>query len=207
VTRGLAALAAVGLALGFVASYLFLVCTPWGQAMDVLTFRVVYELVPGGWVANVIAIFARAAVVYALAALVLIFGAAAVGRHAWAPLLAAMATVAVSLPLGLWLREDVLVRPQLSEEAFPQNSMPSNHATAAAALVVAVLLLWPPRRPWWLANTAGVVLLLVAVGNIVSQAHRPSDVVASFLLVGAVAAATLALVGPPRSRRQPPSAA
>jgi membrane-associated phospholipid phosphatase len=99
------------------------------------------------------------------------------------------------------LRDDVLERPRFTDEAFPDNSLPSTHAIAAAALVAAVLLLWPWPRPWWLPNTAGVVLLLVAVGNIVSQAHRPSDVIASFLLVGAVTAAVLAVVGPPRHRR------
>lgn len=200
-TRGVAALTAFGLALAFAASYLLLVCTASGQAFDVYAFRVVYGLVPAGWPATVVAEFARAAVVFGLAAGTLVLGVAAVGRRAWGRVLASVATVAVSVPLGLWLREDVLSRPRFTEEAFPQNSMPSNHAIAAAALVVAVVLLWPTPRPWWLVNTAGVVLLLVAVGNIESQAHRPSDVVASFLLVGAVAAAGLVVVGPARPRR------
>jgi membrane-associated phospholipid phosphatase len=109
-------------------------------------------------------------------------------------------TVALSVPLGIWLRNDVLVRPAFTPETFPQNSLPSTHAVAAAALVAAVLLLWPGRPPWWLPNAAGVVLLLVGIGNVISQAHRPSDVVASFLLVGAVAAAGMSLVGAPRWR-------
>jgi membrane-associated phospholipid phosphatase len=151
--------------------------------------------------------FARAAVIVLMAGVAVILGVAAVGRHAWGALAGAVLTVALSLPLGVWLRNDVLVRPAFTPETFPQNSLPSTHAVAAAALVAAVLLLWPGRPPWWLPNAAGVVLLLVAVGNVVSQAHRPSDVVASFLLVGAVASVVRALVGPPRRRGQPPTAA
>jgi membrane-associated phospholipid phosphatase len=104
------------------------------------------------------------------------------------------------VPLGPYLRDELLSRPRFDEEPFPLNSLPSTHATAAAALTVAVLLLWPCPRPWWLFNAAGVVLLLVAIGNVVSQAHRPSDVVASFLLVGALAAGALALVGVSEAR-------
>jgi membrane-associated phospholipid phosphatase len=206
VTRAVALLTGVGLALAFVAWYLLLVRTAWGQSADVVAFRVAYDGVPRGWPATLVALFARAAVIVGLAAGAVVLGAAAAGRRAWGALFAALVVVAVSVPLGVWLR-DVLVRPQFSDETFPQNSMPSNHAVAAATLVVAVVVLWPPRRPWWLRNSAAVVLLLVAVGNIVSQAHRPSDIVASFLLVGAVTSVALALVGPLRPRRQPPRVA
>ena len=200
-TRAVAAIAAVVLAFGFAACYLLMVATARGQTADVAIFRVVFGIVPAGWPAVLVSGFARAAVIVLLAALATVLGVAAVGQHAWGRLAGALLTVAVSVAVGVWLRNDVFVRPAFTDEAFPQNSMPSNHAVAAAALVAAVLLLWPWRPPWWLPNTAGVVLLLVAVGNIVSQAHRPSDVVASFLLVAAVGAAAMALVGIPRWRR------
>jgi membrane-associated phospholipid phosphatase len=201
VTRAFAAMTAVVLAIGLAACYLLMVATARGQAADVAIFRIVFGTVPAGWPAALVGGFARAAVIVLLAAVVLVLGVAAVGRRAWGALAGALLTVAVSVGVGVRLRNDALVRPAFTDEAFPQNSMPSTHAVAAAALVAAVLLLWPGRPPWWLPNTAGVVLLLVAVGNIVSQAHRPSDVLASFLLVGAVAAAAMALVGAPRWRR------
>jgi len=201
VTRATAALLAVGFGLVLVACYLVMVRTSWGQAADLATFRVIYGQIPGGWPASLVTEFARAAVVVVLAAVALVLGAAAVGRGAWGALASSLLIVGASTLAGPWLRDDVLVRPPFTDEAFPQNSMPSTHAVAATALVVAVLVLWPAPRPWWLVNVAAVVLLLVAVGNIESQAHRPSDVAASFLLVGTVAALTFAVVGPPRRRR------
>jgi membrane-associated phospholipid phosphatase len=177
-----------------------MVRTATGQAFDVVVFRVLFGLVPGGWPAEVVTAFARAAAVVALAVVAVILGVAAIGRRSWAPLTVAVLTVAISLTVGPFLRDDALVRPRFTDEPFPLNSLPSTHATAAAALAVAVVLLWPSPRPWWLTNAAGVVLVLVALGNIVGQAHRPSDVVASFFLVGTVAAGTLALVGTSRPR-------
>ena len=155
---------------------------------------------PHGWPVELVTAFARAAAVGALALVATVLGVAAVGRRAWAALTAAVLTLATAVALGPYLRDEVLSRPRFTDETFPLNSLPSTHATAAAALTVAVVLLWPRPRPWWLLNACGVVLLLVAVGNVVSQAHRPSDVVASFLLVGALAAGAMALVGTPESR-------
>ena len=175
-SRAIAAVAAALAAVGFAGCYLVMVRTAAGQAADVAVFRVVFGLVPAGWPAVAVAVFARAAVIVVLAGLTVVLGVAAMGRRAWGALATAVLTVASSLVLGVWLRDDLLVRPRFTDEAFPANSLPSTHAVAAAALVAAVLLLWPAPWPWWLANAAGVVLLLVAVGNIVSQAHRPSDV-------------------------------
>ncbi len=95
----------------------------------------------------------------------------------------------------------MLRRPQFGNEAFPQNSMPSTHVSVACALVVAVVLLWPQRRPWWLVNAACVVVLLAALGNVLGQAHRVSDVVASVLLAAAVSGLALAAMRP---TSQPP---
>ena len=64
-----------------------------------------------------------------------------------------------------------------------------------------LVVLWPRPRPWWLVNTAGVVVLLAALGNVLGQAHRVSDVVASVLLAGAVSGLSLAVMRP---NRQPP---
>jgi hypothetical protein len=201
VTRAVAGLTAVGLAFAFAACYIVMVRTAPGQAADVAAFRVLFGLVPGGWPAALVSEFTRVASIVVLAAVAVVIGMVAVGRRSWRPLVVASLTVAGSVWLGRWLRDDVLERPRLTAEAFPQNSMPSTHVVAAGALVAAVLVMWPGHWPWWLPNTAGVVLLLVALGNVVSQAHRPSDVAASFLLVGAVAAAAVAVVGVPRTRR------
>jgi hypothetical protein len=66
----------------------------------------------------------------------------------------------------------------------------------ACALVVTAVILWPRRRPWWLENAAVVVVLLACLGNVLGQAHRFSDVVASVLLVGVVSGLALAVLRP-----------
>jgi membrane-associated phospholipid phosphatase len=191
---------AFGFAAAFLLCYVVMVRTAAGQSADGRLFRLVFGSVPAGLPAELVTVFARAASVVVLAGAAAVLGVAAVGRRAWAGLAAALTTVGASVALGVHLRDDVLTRPRFTEEPFPLNGLPSTHATAAAALTVAVVLLWPRHRPWWLVNAAGVVLLVVAAGNIVSQAHRPSDVVASFLLVGAIACGSLALAGPPGPR-------
>ena len=47
-----------------------------------------------------------------------------------------------------------------------------------------------------LVNAACVVVLLAALGNVLGQAHRVSDVVASILLAGAVSGLSLAVMRP-----------
>jgi membrane-associated phospholipid phosphatase len=128
--------------------------------------------------------------------LVSLLAVAAVGRKAWRAVVAAILIAGLTAATTTWLRDDVLRRPRFSDEAFPQNSMPSTHVSVACALVVATVVLWPGRRPWWLVNAACVVVLLAALGNVLGQAHRVSDVVASVLLAAAVSGLALAVMRP-----------
>lgn len=193
----------------FLAVYVIAVRTAGGQRLDGLAFQVLYSLTPQRMV-TVLSWFARGVVIVILAVPVAVLACAAVGRGAWRAVLASVAITGLSLLLTTSLRDDVLTRPRFTDEAFPQNSLPSTHASVACALVVAAVVLWPRRRPWWLVNTAGVVVLLAALGNVLSQAHRFSDVVASVLLVGAVSGLALAVLRPRetirprrRTRRSP----
>jgi len=190
---------AVGCALLFLVIYLVADRTLAGQRADDVAFRVVFGVVPGGWPATALSWFARDFVVEGLAVVVVVLGVAGFFRQAWIAAILAAVVVPVSILVTLYLRDHVLERGRLQPEMFPFNSMPSTHASAATALVVAAIILWPRPRPWWLANVAGVVVLLVVLGNVVSQAHRPSDVVASLLLVAAVSLGLMAL-SPTRSR-------
>lgn len=183
------ALALVSAAL-FAAVYLVADRTLVGQRVDDWAFLVVFDVIPGGWPAQGLAWFARSFVVAGLATTVAVLAVVALVHRRWSGLTRAAVVVGVSVLLTPYLRDEVLVRAQLQKEAFPLNSMPSTHAAAAVALTWAALTLWPRQhpRPWWVDRVATVVVVLVALGNVISQAHRPSDVVASFLVVGAVAA-------------------
>jgi len=184
----------IGCGVLFVGVYVVAVRSAAGQKLDELTFELLYSLAPPGTVA-LMTWFARGVVIVVLATLVAVLTVAAVRRGAWRSVGAAILIVGVTAVATTFLRDDVLMRPRLKDEAFPENSLPSTHVSVACALVVASVILWP-RRPWWLVNTACVVVLLAALGNVLGQAHRVSDVVASVLLVGAVSSLSLALLRP-----------
>ena len=188
-------LLSVGCAVLFVVIYVVAVRTGIGQRLDVRAFQVLYSLAPEGTV-PLFTLFSRGVVIVVLASLVTVLAVAAVGRGAWRAVLASVVIVGVTAVVTTFLRDDVLSRPRLNDEAFPQNSMPSAHASVACALVVTAVILWPRRRPWWLANAAVVVVLLACLGNVLGQAHRFSDVVASVLLVGVVSGLALAVLRP-----------
>jgi hypothetical protein len=192
----------LGCAAAFAGVYLVAVRTSAGQRLDNRAFQVLYSLAPPGTV-PVLASFARGVVIAVLATLVVVLAFAAVGRSAWRAVTTSILIVGLAVLSTTGLRDSVLTRPRLSDEAFPQNSLPSTHASVACALVVAAMMLWPPPRPWWLVNAGGVVVLLACLGNVLGQAHRFSDVVASVALVAAISFASLAVVGRPRTWSQP----
>ncbi|QAY69008.1 phosphatase PAP2 family protein [Xylanimonas protaetiae] len=107
------------------------------------------------------------------------------------------ASTAASIALQHWLR-----RPALGVPGYAHNTLPSDHVTVAAALTVAAVVLWERRR-WVEASALGCVLIASAcVSSVHGFAHRPSDVVASVLLVGVVTCGCLAAVAPRGRRRQ-----
>jgi membrane-associated phospholipid phosphatase len=103
------------------------------------------------------------------------------------------------------LKHVVLDRPDLGVGDRLANALPSGHTTAAASVSVALLLVLPPRfRP--VAAVVGVVYTCATgISTLVGQWHRPSDVVAAVLVVGAWAgvAAALGVRARPRTDRGP----
>ena len=189
-------LVSVGCGILFVGVYLLAVQTATGQKLDDRAFQLLFSLAPPGTVA-VLTWFGRGVVLVVLAVLVVLLTVAGVGRWAWRAVGAAILITGLTAVTTTFLRDDMLTRPRLRDETFPQNSLPSTHVSVACALVVAAVVLWPPRRPWWLVNVACVVVLLAALGNVLGQAHRVSDVIASVLLAGAVSGLSLAVMRPP----------
>jgi membrane-associated phospholipid phosphatase len=96
------------------------------------------------------------------------------------------------------LLKSLVHRPELGvdlERAVAGNSLPSGHTTVAASVAVALVLVLPPR----LRGLAGLVgagyAALAGVATVSAGWHRPSDVVASLLVVGAWTAVAGVLVG------------
>ncbi len=78
-----------------------------------------------------------------------------------------------------------LIRAQTGATDLLNNSFPSGHATVASAAAFAVFLVSPPRWRPLSAVLGGSFAVLTGVLLVIQQWHRPSDVVAAFMLVAA----------------------
>jgi hypothetical protein len=131
---------------------------------------------------------ARPLVIVVLGPLVLLLALLALVRGSWRRAVAGIVVPVASTALALWLR---------SADPFHsgQSAFPSNHAAAGLGLVVATMIVWPTRVGRWGLFAGAIAALCVGVGNVSWYAHQPRDVVGSALLVGAVTALTVALLG------------
>jgi membrane-associated phospholipid phosphatase len=107
----------------------------------------------------------------------------------------ALAIVATLLVAGANLTTQVLKyvihRPDLGvdpERAAAGNSLPSGHTTIAASVAIALVLVLPSRIRAWGAVLAVAYVALAGVATLSAGWHRPSDAIASLLIVGAWAA-------------------
>lgn len=119
-----------------------------------------------------------------LLALVLVAGWR-LARGRWAVVAAALLVPLISIPLARWLRV-TLPRPDHGY-SYVDNTLPSTHAAVVVAAAVAIAMMFPSERPASLGWCLGGVAAVACLGNVVGHAHRPSDVLASVLLVIAVA--------------------
>jgi hypothetical protein len=82
--------------------------------------------------------------------------------------------------------KDVLpVRPEKGVVTLELNSLPSGHTTLAASAAAAVFLMASPRWRPMAGFVGGTFAIASGVSTLINQWHRPADVVAAFLLVGA----------------------
>ena len=81
--------------------------------------------------------------------------------------------------------KDVLPYPDKGVTALEPNSLPSGHTTLAASAAAAVFLMASPRWRPMAGFVGGTFAIASGVSTLIYQWHRPADVVAAFLLVGA----------------------
>ncbi len=77
-------------------------------------------------------------------------------------------------------------RPDRGVQTLDLNSLPSGHTTLAASAAAAVFLMVSPRWRPLAGFLGGTFAVATGVSTLINQWHRPSDVVAAFLVVGAV---------------------
>jgi membrane-associated phospholipid phosphatase len=106
-----------------------------------------------------------------------------------------LAVVATLLVVGANASAQVLkyliVRPDLGidpERAGAGNSLPSGHTAVAASVAVALVLVLPAKVRAWGAVLGAAYTAVAGVATMSAGWHRPSDAIASLLVVGVWAA-------------------
>jgi hypothetical protein len=77
-----------------------------------------------------------------------------------------------------------LPRPELAGNSFENDpgSLPSGHVTVAMSLALALVLVTPPALRWLAAIAGGAYAVGVGVAVLALDWHRPSDVIAAYLV-------------------------
>jgi hypothetical protein len=106
-------------------------------------------------------------------------------RRRWAA-----AGIAVAACVGANLATQVLKdwipdRPFRGITTLELNSLPSGHTTLAASAAAAVFLVVSPRWRPLAGFLGGSFAVAAGVSTLINQWHRPADVVAAYLVVGA----------------------
>ncbi|MCB7137055.1 phosphatase PAP2 family protein [Cellulosimicrobium marinum] len=181
----------------FVLVYVVAVRTVTGQVADVRGFA---QLQGGGELVSGVASVSRAVLPVVLAATCLVLGVLALRQHRVRDLVAAVLVAVLPLAVSGWLRDQVLVRPDLGDLGYAYNTMPSGHVSATVGLAAAMVLLTPRASRRTVAAVAVGVVVVACVASVVGHAHRPSDTLASVLLVGAVVGLVVAVLDVPTDR-------
>lgn len=124
-------------------------------------------------------------VAFIAVAVVVVLAIAAL-RRAWGLGLQVAVLVAGANLTTQVLKHDVLERADLGVlTQRPSNSLPSGHTTVAASVAIALLLVVPRRTRPYVALLGAAWTAATGVSTLVGQWHRPSDVLAALLVVGA----------------------
>jgi hypothetical protein len=170
--------------LGLVITYYFFVRTTMGQFIDESALVEATELSGSAGRASTKFLDMLPILSLAIATIVVLF--VTVARRRWtAAGIAITACIAANLATQV-LKFFIPDRPDRGVQTLELNSLPSGHTTLAASAAAAVFLMVSPRwRP--LAGFLGSTFAVATgVSTLINQWHRPSDVVAAFLVVGAV---------------------
>lgn len=106
----------------------------------------------------------------------------AVLRRRYAHALGAIALVAGANVTTQVLKYWALDRPDLGVGFVIPNSLPSGHTTVVASLVLAALLVAPRAFRAVVAVAGAAATVIAGAGTVVTDWHRPSDVLAALLV-------------------------
>ncbi|MBB6404717.1 phosphatase PAP2 family protein [Arthrobacter sp. AZCC_0090] len=177
-------LATLACVAGFAATYYFFVRTTTGQYIDESALVEAVTLNGPAERATTKFLDWLPVISVAIAAVVVLF--VTVARRRWkAAGIALAACVAANLATQV-LKDWFPDRPFRGVQTIELNSLPSGHTTLAASAAAAVFLVVSPRWRPIAGFLGGTFAVAAGVSTLINQWHRPADVVAAFLLVGAV---------------------
>lgn len=177
-------LATIASVVGLAATYYFFVRTTMGQFID--ESALVEATVLGGTAGRASTEFLDMLPMMSLAIAAIMVLFVTIARRRWkAAGIAVAACIAANVATQI-LKFLIPDRPDRGVQTLELNSLPSGHTTLAASAAAAVFLMVSPRwRP--LAGFLGSTFAVATgVSTLINQWHRPADVVAAFLVVGAV---------------------
>jgi membrane-associated phospholipid phosphatase len=129
--------------------------------------------------------------VVSLVVVLVTVGVIALLRRRYSLAIMAVVLVVGSAATSLLLKNSLIARPEFGvdpDRSGAGNSLPSGHATAAAAFAVGLVLVLPPAVRGLASLIGATYAAVVGVATLSSGWHRPSDVVAAYLIVGGWAA-------------------
>jgi membrane-associated phospholipid phosphatase len=172
---------AIASAVAFVGVYLLFVRTYIGQVVDERAFSGANE-----W-HNGIVTFARQfldALPAASIGLAIVIALTIVAvRRNWSVLAIAVLAAAGANGSTQLLKYTILSRPQTGVADGLSNSLPSGHTTVAASAALVLLMVASPRFRPLIAIIGSLFAVVAGAATLINQWHRPSDVIAGFLVV------------------------
>ena len=182
-TAALFVLATVACVAALAATYFFFVRTTTGQFIDesALVEAVALSGTAGKAATKLLDWLPALSVV--IASIVVVF--VTIVRRRWAAAGIAIAACVGANVATQILKDLVPVRPYRGIETLELNSLPSGHTTMAASAAAAVFLMVSPRWRPLAGFLGGSFAVATGVSTLINQWHRPADVVAAFLVVGA----------------------
>ncbi len=168
---------------GLIATYYYFVQTATGQFIDESALVEAVDIHgPAGKAATQFLDWLPT-ISLVMAAVVVLF--VTVIRRRWSAAGIAI-TACIGANIATQVLKDVLpARPDKGVITLELNSLPSGHTTLAASAAAAVFLMSSPRWRPMAGFVGGTFAIASGVSTLINQWHRPADVVAAFLLVGA----------------------
>ncbi|MEO7348969.1 MAG: phosphatase PAP2 family protein [Terrimesophilobacter sp.] len=165
----------------FLAVAVFFVTTATGQSLDQRAFNGAF--LGQRTVGPVALTLLDALPITGVAVAVVLAILVTIVRRNWWVLVAALVTAGVANIATQAIKNVFLERPDLGVVGYAVNSLPSGHTTLAASAALIVFLVSSQRTRPMVSALGALFATSIGVSTLANQWHRPSDVVAAFLLV------------------------